>query len=62
MQRRLINAFEDLKVNEKRQVTDTVGEIIQFKYGDDGIDPTKSENGEALDINYILFDEENGGQ
>ncbi len=61
MQRRLINAFEDLKVNENRQVTDTIGEIVQFKYGDDGVDPTRSEGGESLDLDYIIFDVENGG-
>ncbi|BAB60349.1 DNA-directed RNA polymerase A' [Thermoplasma volcanium GSS1] len=60
MQRRLINAFEDLKVDEERQVKDTVGSLIQIKYGEDGIDPTRSEKGRAIDINYILFDENAG--
>ncbi len=59
MQRRLINAFEDLKVNEEGQVTDTVGAVVQFKYGSDGIDPTKSDNGKPVDLDYVLFDIEN---
>ncbi len=59
MQRRLINAFEDLKVNEEGQVTDTVGAVVQFRYGSDGIDPTKSDNGKPVDLDYVLFDIEN---
>ena len=58
MQRRLINAFEDLKVDEEKQVQDTVGAIIQFKYGEDGVDPTRSEKGLAVDIDYLAFDAE----
>ncbi|MFG1555252.1 MAG: DNA-directed RNA polymerase subunit A' [Thermoplasmataceae archaeon] len=56
MQRRLINAFEDLKVDESRRVTDTVGSIIQFDYGEDGVDPTRSDKGKTIDLDYILFD------
>ncbi|CAC11535.1 probable DNA-directed RNA polymerase, chain A [Thermoplasma acidophilum] len=58
MQRRLINAFEDLKVDDSREVKDTVGSLIQIRYGEDGIDPTRSARGKAVDMNYILFDEE----
>jgi DNA-directed RNA polymerase subunit A' len=57
MQRRLINAFEDLKVDENRRVQDTVGEIVQFKYGEDGVDPTKSDHGKTVDMDFILMDE-----
>ncbi len=56
MQRRLINAFEDLKVDEKRMVRDTVGSIIQFKYGEDGVDPTRSDQGNTVNIDYMAFD------
>jgi DNA-directed RNA polymerase subunit A' len=59
MQRRLINAFEDLKVDEKMRVEDTVGAIIQFKYGEDGVDPTKSDHGKTLDLDSVIMDEEN---
>jgi DNA-directed RNA polymerase subunit A' len=63
MQRRLINAFEDLKVDERSRVEDTVGSIIQFKYGDDGIDPTRSEKGETVDIEDMIFNlQESGSQ
>ncbi len=55
MQRRLINAFEDLKVDEDGRVQDTIGSVIQLKYGEDGIDPTRSERGELVDIDDIIF-------
>jgi DNA-directed RNA polymerase subunit A' len=58
MQRRLINAFEDLKVDETRSVQDTIGTVIQFKYGEDGVDPTRSERGETVDLDYLIFDAE----
>ncbi len=57
MQRRLINAFEDLKVDDTQRVADTVGSIIQFRYGEDGIDPTRSDRGKTIDTDYLVFDE-----
>ena len=57
MQRRLINAFEDLKVNETRRVEDTIGSVVQFKYGEDGIDPTRSDEGQTVDVDYVAYDE-----
>ncbi len=62
MQRRLINAFEDLKVNANGQVVNTIGQVIQFTYGEDSIDPTKSDNGKAFDLDYVLFDMESSGE
>ncbi len=56
MQRRLINAFEDLKVDETHRVRDTTGSIIQFTYGEDGVDPTRSDRGDTVDINYLMID------
>jgi len=41
MQRRLINALLDLKVYPDRSVRGDGGNIVQFLYGDDGIDPMK---------------------
>ncbi|MDO9537503.1 MAG: DNA-directed RNA polymerase subunit A', partial [Thermoplasmata archaeon] len=55
MQRRLINALEDLKVMHDGSVRNTAGTIIQFKFGDDGIDPSRGINGKAADIDDILF-------
>ncbi|MFA6022524.1 MAG: DNA-directed RNA polymerase subunit A' [Candidatus Pacearchaeota archaeon] len=36
--RRLANALQDLRVEYDHTVRDAIGQIIQFKYGDDGID------------------------
>jgi DNA-directed RNA polymerase subunit A' len=41
MQRRLINALQDLKVHPDLTVRSGSGTIVQFKYGEDGIDPMK---------------------
>jgi len=45
MQRRLINALQDLKVCYDLTVRNSVNSVIQFKAGEDGIDPTKSDWG-----------------
>lgn len=54
MQRRLMNAMQDLKVENDRSVKDNNGLIIQFKYGEDGVDPAKSDYGKAVDIDWII--------
>jgi DNA-directed RNA polymerase subunit A' len=54
MQRRLINALEDLKVMQDHTVRNTADTVIQFKFGEDGIDPCRSVQGEAVDIDDIL--------
>jgi len=43
MQRRLINALQDVRVEYDLTVRGTDGSIIQFRYGEDGVDPAKSE-------------------
>ncbi|MEA2055805.1 MAG: DNA-directed RNA polymerase subunit A' [Candidatus Thermoplasmatota archaeon] len=60
MQRRLINALEDIRVERDRTVRHTGGRIIQFIYGEDGIDPTKSIAGKAVDIDRIINDVKGG--
>ncbi len=54
MQRRLINALEHLKAEYDLTVRDPHGNIIQFIYGDDGIDPAKSDHGEAVNIDRLV--------
>ncbi|MGC2288770.1 MAG: DNA-directed RNA polymerase subunit A', partial [Thermoplasmata archaeon] len=54
MQRRLINALEDLHVDEDRTVRNTAGTIIEYKYGEDGIDPTRSYGGLAIALDEIV--------
>ena len=44
IQRRLIKGLEDLMVNYDMTVRTNKNKIVQFAYGDDGIDPTKVEN------------------
>ncbi|RLF43432.1 MAG: DNA-directed RNA polymerase subunit A', partial [Thermoplasmata archaeon] len=54
MQRRLINALENLKMEDDGTVRTTYGDIIQFNYGEDGVDPAKSIRGKAVDIDNIV--------
>ena len=58
MQRRLINAMDDLKVSDDgmNSVRNTANRIIQFEYGEDGIDPTRSRKGSPFDVNQVLDD------
>jgi len=50
MQRRLINALEHLRVEYDGTVRNSVGDIVQFTYGEDGIDPSKSDHGVAVNV------------
>jgi DNA-directed RNA polymerase subunit A' len=54
MQRRLINALEDLNVAEDGTVRNTAGTIIEYRYGEDGIDPTRSFGGLAVPLDEVL--------
>jgi DNA-directed RNA polymerase subunit A' len=54
MQRRLVNALQDLNVNEDGTVRDNRGVVIQTRYGEDGIDPAKSDFGKVADIDRII--------
>ncbi len=54
MQRRLINALEHMKIEYDQTVRDPHGNIIQFIYGEDGIDPAKSDHGEAVNISRLI--------
>jgi DNA-directed RNA polymerase subunit A' len=57
MQRRLINALEHLKIEYDHTVRDPHGNIIQYLYGEDGIDPAKSDHGEAVNISRLIESE-----
>ena len=54
MQRRLINALEDIKVLPDRTVRNTSGTIVQFRYGEDGIDSSRSVRSEPVDYDDII--------
>jgi len=50
----MINALQDLKVEYDRSVRTTGGRILQFKYGEDGTDPVKSNYGEPVDVKGVI--------
>ncbi|MGA1793152.1 MAG: DNA-directed RNA polymerase subunit A' [Thermoplasmatota archaeon] len=54
MQRRLINALEDLKVLPDRTVRNTSGIVVQFVYGEDGVDPARSVRSDPVDYEDII--------
>jgi DNA-directed RNA polymerase subunit A' len=60
MQRRLINALEDVKVENDGTVRHSGGQIIQLKYGEDGVDPARSSSGSAVDVDRIIIDIKEG--
>ena len=51
--RRLANAMQDLKVEYDNTVRDASKKIIQFEYGEDSIDVSKSENGQ-INVKRII--------
>jgi len=56
MQRRLINAMDDLKVydDDMLSVRNTANRIIQFSYGEDGIDPSRGVHGSPFNVDVIV--------
>ncbi len=54
MQRRLINAMEHLRVEYDNTVRNSMGDIIQFRYGEDGVDPAKSDHGKAVNVARLV--------
>ncbi len=54
MQRRLVNALQDLNVKEDGKVMDNRGIIIQSTYGEDGVDPAKSDYGKVVDLEKLI--------
>jgi DNA-directed RNA polymerase beta' subunit len=65
MQRRLIKALEDLMIKYGGTVRNALNNIVQFTYGDDGIDPIKLEqqkmeimklNDEEMERNFKISD------
>ena len=54
MQRRLINALEHIRLEYDGTVRDPHGHIIQFLYGEDGVDVAKSDHGEAFNVKRLI--------
>ncbi|MBI2103099.1 hypothetical protein HYT55_04620 [Candidatus Woesearchaeota archaeon] len=51
--RRLSNAMQDLKVEYDGTVRDASGKVVQFSYGEDGLDVSKTKNG-MIDVKKII--------
>ncbi|MDH5531920.1 MAG: DNA-directed RNA polymerase subunit A' [Candidatus Bathyarchaeota archaeon] len=54
MQRRLINALEHLRIEYDGTVRNSVGAIVEFRYGEDGVDPAKSDHGKAVNVSRLV--------
>jgi DNA-directed RNA polymerase subunit A' len=54
MQRRLVNALQDMVVENDLTVRTSEKNIIQFCYGDDGIDPGRSDAGKIIDLEAVV--------
>lgn len=56
MQRRLMKALEDLSTQYDGSVRNSTGGIVQFVYGDDGLDPALMEgDGQPLNLSRLLL-------
>uniref|UniRef100_A0A914M7Y9 DNA-directed RNA polymerase n=1 Tax=Meloidogyne incognita TaxID=6306 RepID=A0A914M7Y9_MELIC len=56
MQRRLVKCLEDLVVSYDNTVRTSTNEVVQFVFGDDGLDPSYMEarDGKLLDLSHLL--------
>ncbi len=54
LQRRLINSLEHLLVAHDFSVRTTDGKIVQFNYGEDGIDPARSDHGKPVNVERLV--------
>ena len=55
MQRRLVNALQDMVVENDGTVRNSDKNIIQFSYGDDGIDPMHTDHSDAVNLDVLLL-------
>ena len=56
IQRRLIKGLEDLMINYDMTIRTNKGKLVQFSYGDDGIDTIKVENQELHIVDMSIQD------
>ena len=54
MQRRLVNALEDLNVLSNGLITDNKGQVIQTVFGEEGLDPAKSDFGHVANLEKLI--------
>ncbi|EOB14452.1 DNA-directed RNA polymerase III subunit RPC1 [Nosema bombycis CQ1] len=55
MQRRLMKALEDLSLKYDYSVRTPFNDMVQYKYGDDGIDPLFMECDDPIDLPKLFF-------
>jgi len=55
MQRRLVNALQDMVVENDGTVRNSDKNVIQFRYGDDGIDPMHTDHSDAVNLDVLLL-------
>jgi len=55
MQRRLVNALQDMIIENDGTVRNSDKNIIQFRYGDDGIDPMHTDHSDAVNLEVLLL-------
>jgi DNA-directed RNA polymerase subunit A' len=55
MQRRLVNALQDMVIENDGTVRNSDKNVIQFNYGDDGIDPMHTDHGYAVNLDVLLL-------
>jgi DNA-directed RNA polymerase subunit A' len=54
LQRRLVNALQDLEVKYDGTVRETRGMIVQFKYGEDGVDASRRDYASPDNVKRII--------
>ena len=55
MQRRLVNALQDMVIENDGTVRNSDKNIIQFCYGDDGIDPMHTDHSDAVNLDVLFL-------
>jgi DNA-directed RNA polymerase subunit A' len=55
MQRRLVNALQDMVVENDGTVRNSDKNIIQFAFGDDGVDVMHTDHGDAVNLDVLLL-------
>ena len=54
LQRRLVNALQDLEVKYDGTVKETRGMIVQFQYGEDGVDASRRDYASGDNVKRII--------
>jgi hypothetical protein len=55
MQRRLVNALQDMVIENDGTVRNSDKNVIQFSYGDDNVNPMSTDHGKAVNLDVLLL-------